>query len=64
MSSQPTLPRVDQKKSQPLSIPDHKTKGNFRVSLLSDPPGLIEVLHFEATCARRLIDSGETTQRG
>src|SRR6476660_3407876 len=39
MSSQSTGPQVD----QPSSIPHHKARCNFRVSLLSDSPGVIEV---------------------
>ncbi|HEV8485519.1 MAG TPA: AraC family transcriptional regulator [Blastocatellia bacterium] len=47
MSSQST--RVDPTRRQPSSIPHHRAKGNFRVSLLSDPPGVIEVPALRST---------------
>ena len=49
MSFQSTPSKGEQNRSQPSSVPNNRTKCNFRVSLLSDPPGLIEVPALRST---------------
>ena len=60
MISQPTPFKGGQKMSQTSSIPDIRAKGNFRVSLLSDPAGLIEVPALRSTIVS--IHVGQTVQ--